>query len=373
MTARSVERTLALSWMAVALAASLAADARPAWIEALAASPDRIREGKLWFLVSSAALVDRPIAASLVFFFLLGLLAFTVCGGSRFWLSAFYGQVAATLAVYAFIAVARALVPGAFQAALASPDYGVSTISAAWLGTVAAVSWRRRGRGFLQRCSIALSCLAVGMFAYTMRPDVTVLSSEHLVAFALGIAAASPRAVPRALAALPPALRLLRARLAAATGNRLEPAHATLLLLAAVGCAVAVAPAGLAALRHDIAAHLPATPGRCAAEWNRSPIERSAGRIDQVGGLPISVASITTWKRLPSDRGRRVGPTYCRYVFPGAAGSAVVLGRWHRGRVIGWSAVRPLRDSPMRPNALVQLDGRVRLVAYDPGQVTLTS
>src|SRR5207302_7400054 len=137
-------------------------------------------------------LVDHPIGISLVFFVALATLVLAFCGVSTFWWAAFLGQVAATLLVYAVIGAVRWFVPAALESVVASPDYGVSTISAAWLGASAATGWQARGRTTIGRFSIALSCATVGVFAYTVRPGLGVLSSEHLVAFGLGIASASP-------------------------------------------------------------------------------------------------------------------------------------------------------------------------------------
>lgn len=185
-------RLLAVVWLGAVAIVSIAAGARADWVRALAASPDRVGDGKLWYLIWSAALVDRPVVLSLVSFLALAALALTTCGTRTFWWSAILGQVLATLLVYAFIGVARSMVAGAFDSSVASPDYGVSTISAAWLGSVATVAWRRRGRSRTGKLSIGLSCVAVGLFAYSVRPQVTILSSEHVVAFALGVIAATP-------------------------------------------------------------------------------------------------------------------------------------------------------------------------------------
>jgi hypothetical protein len=73
------ERLLALAWVVAVVGVSVSANGRASWVRALAASPDRIREGKLWFLFSSAALVDHPLVLSLVCFVALAGLAHAVC------------------------------------------------------------------------------------------------------------------------------------------------------------------------------------------------------------------------------------------------------------------------------------------------------
>lgn len=60
---RRIGEVVALVWMAAVVAISLVECARAGWVASLAASPDRVREGKLWFLISSGVLVDRPIGS----------------------------------------------------------------------------------------------------------------------------------------------------------------------------------------------------------------------------------------------------------------------------------------------------------------------
>src|SRR5258707_9512064 len=101
---------LAVGWIVAVVNVSLAADARPGWVSALAASPARVRDGKLWFLFSSAVWVDRPVVLSLLSFAALAAFALIVCGPRAFWWSAFLGQVAATMLVYVFIGATRWIV-----------------------------------------------------------------------------------------------------------------------------------------------------------------------------------------------------------------------------------------------------------------------
>lgn len=159
-------------------------------VSAIAASPRAIAEGKFWLLVSSGLVVDHPVGASLVFFFALAVLALRVCGRGVFWRAAWTGHIIATLIVYAAIGVVRLINPGALAGTMGAVDYGVSAICAAWLGAVAAAAWRRRDGTAIGRAAIALSCLSVGAFAYSLRPELTVLSAEHVLAFAIGILAA---------------------------------------------------------------------------------------------------------------------------------------------------------------------------------------
>jgi hypothetical protein len=337
-------RGLALAWALAVVGVSVAAHGRPGWVEALAASPARVGEGKAWFLFSSAVLVDRPLAASLVSFLALAILAFVVCGARTFWWSAFLGQVVATLLVYVVIGAVRRLVADAFDSVMAAPDYGVSTISAAWLGSTAAVAWRRRGRSRVGKTSIAVSCLAVGLFAYSIRPDVTILSSEHIVAFVLGVACAAPRRWSR----------MLRA---ATSVRRLDATAATGIAVVLLVVAIAATPSALATLRAQIAVHLRPTVSRCARDWNR---QTNAPRL-RVVHRPVDAVAIAAARAPLAGTQRPVRwAEYCRYTFSGRRGTIFVLGRWQRGRVQSWRTIVEARGrAPVRADAALRADGRV--------------
>jgi hypothetical protein len=154
----------------------------------LVASARRVVEqGQVWRLVTSGTLVQRPYAASLASFALLACLAFVLCGRRVFWWSALIGHVGSALPLYLLIGLGWAFKPTAFQNAWNASDYGVSAISAAWLGAIAAAGWRLRGTTRAGKGAIALSCLTVAMFAYTLRPGLTILASEHVLAFMIGV------------------------------------------------------------------------------------------------------------------------------------------------------------------------------------------
>ncbi|HET8894007.1 MAG TPA: hypothetical protein VFM96_07925 [Gaiellaceae bacterium] len=352
---RRLGRVLAAVWLVAVVNVSIAANARPGWVSALAASPERVREGKLWFLVSSAVLVDHPVVLSLLSFTALAVSALTLCGTRTFWWSAFLGQVLATMLVYAFIGLARWLVVGAFDSSVVSPDYGVSTVCAAWLGSIAALMWRRRGRSAVGKLSIALSCFAVGLFAYSVRPDVSVLSSEHLVAFGLGVGAAIPSLLRRVfdVTLRRPIYELYALTLSTVSG-RLKPTRVVTLVLPLV-IAIAAAPSGLAALRHQIAAHLQPTVSRCARDWN---LLGAASRLP-VGENFTSLVSLAIL-----HRGRAGGPKGedCSYTFIEATRALVVLGRWNHGRVDRWNiSIAARGTSAVTSNATLERGGRLRL------------
>jgi hypothetical protein len=162
-------------------------------LKQIVASPQSIGQGKVWLLVTSGLVVERPIAFSMICFAALAALALGVCGSRVFWVAAAVGHICSTLVVYLALAVYRLSEPGAFHGAVASPDYGISAIAAAWLGAVATIAWRQRGNTPTRKLAIAVSCIAVALFAYTLRGTLNVLDSEHVLAFAIGIGIAGAR------------------------------------------------------------------------------------------------------------------------------------------------------------------------------------
>ena len=360
-------KLFALAWVVAVVLVSVAAHARASWIRVLAASPDRIREGKLWLLVSSAGLVDHPLVLSLVSFVALAGLAFVVCGPRVFWCSAFFGQVLATLLVYVlFIGAVRWVVPGVFGSVVSAPDYGVSAISAAWLGSIATVAWRRRDRSRAGKLSIALSCVAVGLFAYSVRPDLTVLSSEHLVAFVLGIGSAVPGWWSRMLSATwrwPAATT--RVLFSAMRVGKLDPIATAAVMFAVSVLAIAEAPTALATFREEIAIHLHPTVSRCTTNWNlrgEAP-ELLVERRHINNRVSIQPFRRVLAREANGNRAPAKWADYCRYTFAGSSRTIVIVGLWRRGRIEGWTKPQyaPTTRS-LDENATLHPDGRLRLL-----------
>jgi hypothetical protein len=179
----------------------------------LASSPRSAGEGKLWLLFTSALVADKPTAASLLAFVTFAVAALVVCGPRLMWAVALAGQLGSAAAVYVAIAVTRAIVPTAFERVLSLSDYGTSAMIAAWLGALAATGWRRYPRLAPRLGVIAFSLLSGGV-GWLCRPDLTPLDSEHVIAYAIGVAAVTgaaweyPRRVMREWLAM--ALRLVR-------------------------------------------------------------------------------------------------------------------------------------------------------------------
>ena len=135
-------------------------------------------------------IADRPTAASLLAFAAFAAAALVVCGPRLTWTVGLAGHVGSAAAVYAAIAIMRAIAPSAFESVLSLSDYGTSAMIAAWLGALAAAGWMRFPRLAPRLGVVALSLLSAGV-GWLCRPDLTPLDSEHLVAFAIGVAAVS--------------------------------------------------------------------------------------------------------------------------------------------------------------------------------------
>lgn len=160
-------------------------------VSTLASSPQGLADGRVWLLVTSGLLADRPAVASLVGFWLVGFAALAVCTVRVAVGAALAGHVLSALVVYGIVGLARLVDPHAFASVVQLADYGLSAMIAAWLGAIASVFWSRYP-GKLSRLLVTLGsvgCVGIGL---ALRPDVTFLDSEHLVAFAIGVTLASP-------------------------------------------------------------------------------------------------------------------------------------------------------------------------------------
>ena len=189
---------------------------------ALASSPRSAGEGKVWLLLTSAFVADKPTAASLLAFAAFAFAVLLACGPRLLWFSAAAGHVGSAVAVYAAIATARAVIPSAFENVLSLPDYGTSAMIGTWLGVLAAVGWMRWPR-LAPRLGVVAFCLLSAMIGWVCDSSLTFLDSEHGVAFSIGIGVASgaawgyPRRVVREWLAIARGL----VRRGAAVGARL--------------------------------------------------------------------------------------------------------------------------------------------------------
>ena len=181
------EWALLATFMVAVSAVTGAERARLIPLSVLAASPHAIAEARVWLLVTSALLVQAPYFWSVLTFGLLGALGLAVCGGRVLWISALAGHVGSSLLVYALLEASRTVEPHAFSGLQTAPDYGVSAISAAWLGAIASTSWRARNRTPRGRFAIVLAVAAMAVFGWMLRRHLSFLDLEHVVAFAIGV------------------------------------------------------------------------------------------------------------------------------------------------------------------------------------------
>ena len=151
----------------------------------LASSPQQLADGRVWLLLTSAVLADRPAAASILGFFAVGLAALAICGSRVLCVSALLGHVGSALAVYLGIGLVRHLSHGAWQGAIAAPDYGTSAVIAAWIGAIAFVAWRHR----LYTATVGLVAAAAAI-GWLCKGSLTVIDSEHAFAVTIGVATA---------------------------------------------------------------------------------------------------------------------------------------------------------------------------------------
>jgi hypothetical protein len=153
-------------------------------LSALAPTPQSFGSGRVWLVATSVFVADRPAAASIGGLFVVGLAVLALCGSRVLWLSAAFGHVGSAVTVYGAMALARAVHPDAFAVVDTLFDYGTSAVIAAWVGALAVRLWGRD-----PRLAVVLS-VGSGLIGWLLRPDITVLDTEHLVAFALGAAIA---------------------------------------------------------------------------------------------------------------------------------------------------------------------------------------
>ena len=167
-----------------------------------AATAARVAAGQLWLLFSSGLVVDRPVTIGLIAFGLIASVTLWVCGARTFWVAAIAGHVGSTLLVYAIIGLSRLTDPHLFSAAVASPDFGVSAMQGAWGGALTARAGLACGRRFVQRAATVAGVCVLGGVAWLLHPDPSILTFEHLFAFAIGSAIVwfalrrAPRPVP---------------------------------------------------------------------------------------------------------------------------------------------------------------------------------
>lgn len=158
----------------------------------VASSYERVmRRGEVWTLLTSAFVADQPVLISLVSFAAIATAALSVCPPRVFWTAAAAGQVGSAVGVYAYMSLARALDGGLYTSSVTTPDYGVSTIQGGLVGATAFLLWQRSRGSLRGRALVTVGVGALAVIAWTLHPDPSVLTFEHVVAFALGIGVAA--------------------------------------------------------------------------------------------------------------------------------------------------------------------------------------
>ena len=163
------------------------------------ASAAKIAAGQVWVVPTSALIVDRPVLIGLAAFALLAVATLRLCGARTFWLAAALGHAGSTLLVYAIIGSARLADPHMFTRAVVSADFGVSAMQGAWVGAIAATAWSRAGTNHRHRALVVTGVCAVAAVAWSLHPDPSILTTEHLFAFFIGCGVASRRRVVAAV------------------------------------------------------------------------------------------------------------------------------------------------------------------------------
>jgi hypothetical protein len=154
-------------------------------VRSLAATPAALADGRVWLLVTSAIVADRPAAASILGFLAVGLAVVAVCGARVTWAAAAAGHLLSAVTIYVGLGVVRTVDASAYEGVLRQPDFGTSAIIAAWLGALAYTLWSRRARA-----AAVLLVAAAALIGWYCKGALTVLDTEHAVALTAGVAAA---------------------------------------------------------------------------------------------------------------------------------------------------------------------------------------
>jgi hypothetical protein len=174
-------------------------------LRALASSPAEFADGRVWLLATSALVADRPAAASLGGFLVVGLAATRLCSARVAWTTAVFGHVLSAVTVYLALGLVRVADPRAFAGDVRLPDYGTSAVIAAWIGAIAYLLWSRRRRA----AAVGLVVVAA-LVGWLCKGALTMIDTEHAVALAVGAVGMRYFPARRPLRAGIPHLRLRR-------------------------------------------------------------------------------------------------------------------------------------------------------------------
>lgn len=146
---------------------------------AFQSSAERIGDGELQRLLSSALVVAGSVAGLQIALGVLTAGLFILLEGPRLWWAvALVGNCGSALIAYAIIGVSAALGSGSAEAAADEPDFGVSCVLAATLGGLLASGLGRHNRWVVALAVLGLIGLLPVSFGW--------LDIEHPLAYALG-------------------------------------------------------------------------------------------------------------------------------------------------------------------------------------------
>jgi hypothetical protein len=191
MSRRAGDATVAL-WLAcvAAIAAVRAVDPSHVSVKALACSPEAMAAGRLWTLVTSAAIIAGPPVPQLVMTGIVAVVVVRLAGARTWWLSAVTGHFGATFVAYAGIAAIYAVDRPTAEGVVHAPDYGISAVWAATTGTLLVLLHRA---GVHPRLTAVCTVALLGAFVALVGIDGELADVEHLLAFLFGLAVVTVR------------------------------------------------------------------------------------------------------------------------------------------------------------------------------------
>jgi hypothetical protein len=148
----------------------------------LASTPDDVASARVWTLVLSGLVAAGPLVVQVAEIAVLGVLAIRLAGARVFWTAAIVAHLFGTMAVYAGVWIAAAVMaPSSLSTEL---DYGISLVWCAALGVLAGTAWW--GRPPLHRRTRLVLAVAPALYMVVFVLDSDGLAQyEHAVAFVL--------------------------------------------------------------------------------------------------------------------------------------------------------------------------------------------
>jgi hypothetical protein len=192
---------LAALWLGcvAAIAIVRSGDPRAFTVHDLASSPAALAAGRLWTLATSAFIIDGPSVPQILMAALVAAAVVRLGGAALFGLTAVAGHLGATLLAYLGIAAVSIADPATAHGVVHAPDYGISAVLAASVGTLLVLVDRG---GAHPRVTAAVGVLLLATFLALVGLDGELADVEHLLAFLIGAAVAAIRSPSGRLATL---------------------------------------------------------------------------------------------------------------------------------------------------------------------------